>query len=44
MIAEASWKSRCPPLRNKDSVSVIYLHQEGRGIGLMAKLKAYALQ
>ncbi len=23
---------------------VIYLHQEGRGIGLMAKLKAYALQ
>ena len=23
---------------------VIYLHQEGRGIGLMAKLQAYALQ
>jgi GTP cyclohydrolase II len=23
---------------------IIYLHQEGRGIGLMAKLKAYALQ
>jgi GTP cyclohydrolase II len=23
---------------------VIYLHQEGRGIGLMAKLKAYVLQ
>src|ERR1700745_3235201 len=23
---------------------VIYLHQEGRGIGLMSKLKAYALQ
>src|SRR5882757_11151006 len=23
---------------------VIYLHQEGRGIGLMAKLEAYALQ
>jgi GTP cyclohydrolase II len=23
---------------------IIYLHQEGRGVGLMAKLKAYALQ
>jgi len=31
-------------IAERGSGLVIYLHQEGRGIGLMAKLKAYALQ
>src|SRR6202795_3000727 len=31
-------------IADEGSGLVIYLHQEGRGIGLMAKLKAYALQ
>jgi GTP cyclohydrolase II len=31
-------------IAKKGSGLVIYLHQEGRGIGLMAKLQAYALQ
>jgi GTP cyclohydrolase II len=31
-------------IAERGSGLVIYLHQEGRGIGLMAKLQAYALQ
>src|SRR5215475_9405374 len=31
-------------IQNEGSGLVIYEHQEGRGIGLMAKLKAYFLQ
>src|ERR1700750_3002048 len=31
-------------MADEESGLVIYLHQEGRGIGLMAKLQAYALQ
>ena len=31
-------------IANEGAGLVIYLHQEGRGIGLMAKLQAYALQ
>src|ERR1700750_2043045 len=31
-------------MADEESGLVIYLHQEGRGIGLMAKLQAYALE
>jgi 3,4-dihydroxy 2-butanone 4-phosphate synthase/GTP cyclohydrolase II len=38
------WEIAMQAIANEGSGLVIYEHQEGRGIGLMAKLKAYALQ
>jgi len=38
------WEIAMQAIANEGSGLVIYENQEGRGIGLMAKLKAYALQ
>ena len=38
------WEIAMEAIANEGSGLMIYEHQEGRGIGLMAKLKAYALQ
>src|SRR5258705_870306 len=38
------WEIAMQAIANEGCGLVIYEHQEGRGIGLMAKLKAYALQ
>ena len=42
--AESNWNLRCERSPRKGAVVLIYEQQEGRGIGLMAKLQAYALQ
>ena len=42
--AVTSWISPCEAIAREGRGLLIYEHQEGRGIGLMAKLQAYSLQ
>ena len=43
-IAGCNWRWLCSKIAEEGAGILLYEQQEGRGIGLMAKLKAYELQ